>query len=331
METIRGVNLGGWLVLEKWLTPSVFAGTNSEDEYSFMRTPDAKKRLRAHRDTFITEKDFRWLAAHDINLVRIPVGYWLFEPVDGFEPSVAYVDKAMRWADKHGIRVLIDLHAARGSQNGFDSSGRKGTKEWFLKENYQQETITLLERIATRYKDAPALWGIELLNEPLAGWKYRTLRRFYRTSYKSLRRILRPDTHVVFHDAFKPWLYASAFWKQRKNASHPLVMDVHWYVSPVSKKSMHNYLRQSSRMRKIVLRILQLWHPVLIGEWSSVLPQPFFDATPQNTHDQLLRENIAMQQAAHKQAAGTIYWNYKAEGGGMWSYRSLMERGAILQ
>ena len=26
---IRGVNLGGWLVLERWMTPSVFAQVNS--------------------------------------------------------------------------------------------------------------------------------------------------------------------------------------------------------------------------------------------------------------------------------------------------------------
>lgn len=327
MDTINGVNLGGWLVLEKWLTPSVFAGTNAEDEYSFMRTTSAKKRIRTHRDTFVTEKDFRWLSERGINLVRIPVGYWLFEPVDGFEPAVVYLDKAMRWAAKHNIRVLIDLHAARGSQNGFDNSGRKGKRGWFESEAYQQETITLLERIATRYKDELALWGIELLNEPLATKQFFILRRFYRQAYKSLRQILQPGTYVVFHDAFQAWRTIGIFWRQGKNVAHPLAIDVHWYVSPVNTKSMNTYLRQSRRLRKAVLRILQLWHPVLVGEWSSVLPQRFFDTKPQAAHTALLSENIVMQQVAHTRALGTIYWNYKAEGGGMWSYRSLVESG----
>ena len=31
-EKIRGVNLGNWLVLEKWMEPENFAGTDAEDE-----------------------------------------------------------------------------------------------------------------------------------------------------------------------------------------------------------------------------------------------------------------------------------------------------------
>lgn len=31
---LRGVNLGGWLVLEKWMVPDVYGGTEAQDEYS---------------------------------------------------------------------------------------------------------------------------------------------------------------------------------------------------------------------------------------------------------------------------------------------------------
>ena len=30
---IKGVNLGNWLVLEKWMSPALFDGTTAEDEY----------------------------------------------------------------------------------------------------------------------------------------------------------------------------------------------------------------------------------------------------------------------------------------------------------
>lgn len=30
---VKGVNLGNWLVLEKWMSPSLFEGTTAEDEY----------------------------------------------------------------------------------------------------------------------------------------------------------------------------------------------------------------------------------------------------------------------------------------------------------
>ena len=32
-DKIKGVNLGGWLVLEKWMAPHLFDGTNADDEY----------------------------------------------------------------------------------------------------------------------------------------------------------------------------------------------------------------------------------------------------------------------------------------------------------
>ena len=32
MEKIRGVNLGNWLVLEKWISEDLFSGTDAEDE-----------------------------------------------------------------------------------------------------------------------------------------------------------------------------------------------------------------------------------------------------------------------------------------------------------
>lgn len=52
-KTIRGVNLGGWLVLEKWIRPSVFANLPSTvvDEYTFCQNlgkTEAEKRIRAN-------------------------------------------------------------------------------------------------------------------------------------------------------------------------------------------------------------------------------------------------------------------------------------------
>ena len=34
---IKGVNLGNWLVLEKWMSPALFYGTDAEDEYDLPR------------------------------------------------------------------------------------------------------------------------------------------------------------------------------------------------------------------------------------------------------------------------------------------------------
>ena len=64
MVIIKGVNLGNWLVLEKWMLPEMFAGTGAEDEVWLNRkvsSDELKERMKKHRDTFITEKDFAFI------------------------------------------------------------------------------------------------------------------------------------------------------------------------------------------------------------------------------------------------------------------------------
>jgi len=72
---IRGVNLGNWLVLEKWMSPKLFDGTDAEDEFHLCADLDQaarRERLKVHRDSYITERDFTYLASHGIEAVRIP-------------------------------------------------------------------------------------------------------------------------------------------------------------------------------------------------------------------------------------------------------------------
>lgn len=120
-QKIRGVNLGGWLVLERWLKPSLFEATGNPslvDEWSFCESQDwekATQALKHHWDTWITEADFREMAAAGLNHVRLPIGYWAFETAPG-EPYISgqlpYLEKAVEWAGKHNIKVIIDLHGS---------------------------------------------------------------------------------------------------------------------------------------------------------------------------------------------------------------------------
>ena len=84
---VRGVNLGGWLVLERWMKESLFASVNGKDETCFcvqLGREEASRRLREHWDTWITEADFAWIADHGFNAVRIPVGHWIFGSASGY-------------------------------------------------------------------------------------------------------------------------------------------------------------------------------------------------------------------------------------------------------
>lgn len=65
---LQGVNLGGWLVLEKWMTPSLFDGTTAADETYFchdLGEDRARERLKTFRDTFIQRRDLRRLPITD--------------------------------------------------------------------------------------------------------------------------------------------------------------------------------------------------------------------------------------------------------------------------
>ncbi|KAF8634880.1 hypothetical protein AX15_000634 [Amanita polypyramis BW_CC] len=68
-QKVRGVNLGGWLVLEPWITPSIFDNTGDTrivDEWTFGLYQDsttALNTLKNHWNTWITESDFAAIAA----------------------------------------------------------------------------------------------------------------------------------------------------------------------------------------------------------------------------------------------------------------------------
>ena len=154
MEKIRGVNLGNWLVLERWMDINLFEGMDAEDEVWLVRknSPEKLEKLyREHRDTYVTEQDFADISAHGANLVRLPVPYFVFGDRPPFVGCIEYVDKAFDWAEKYGLTVMLDLHTVPGSQNGYDNGGLTGVCKWCKDPGEVEFALTVLERLAERY------------------------------------------------------------------------------------------------------------------------------------------------------------------------------------
>jgi len=115
---VRGVNIGGWLVLEPWITPSIFeqfSGGNAVDEYTLCQTAGsaAESILQAHWSSWVSLADFRKIASNGFNLVRIPIGYWAFQKYEQdpyVQGAADYLDIAIGWARQTGLKVWIDLH-----------------------------------------------------------------------------------------------------------------------------------------------------------------------------------------------------------------------------
>ena len=151
---IKGVNLGNWLVLEKWMSPSLFEGTTAEDEYYLPRQLSKEvyeARIKVHRSEYITERDFATIKSMGLNSVRIPVPYFIFGDCEPFIGCVEELDKAFAWAGKYGLSILIDLHTVPGSQNGFDNGGISGVCKWSKQPESIEFTLSVLERLAKRY------------------------------------------------------------------------------------------------------------------------------------------------------------------------------------
>ena len=158
VEKIRGVNFGNWLVLEKWMHPELFAGTTAEDEDELCRQlprEELVRRLTEHRDTYITKDDFLYVREHGMNMVRIPVPHFIFgdDPAycDPYVPCIEYLDRAFDWAEETGLQILVDLHTAPESQNGFDNGGICGVCKWAQSPERIDRVLLVLEKLAERY------------------------------------------------------------------------------------------------------------------------------------------------------------------------------------
>ena len=86
------------------------------DEYTFTQTlgkTAAQNQLTQHWASWITQDDFNEIAAVGLNHVRIPIGYWALNPLDGdpyVQGQLPFLDQAIGWARTAGLKLMLDLH-----------------------------------------------------------------------------------------------------------------------------------------------------------------------------------------------------------------------------
>lgn len=357
MSKIRGVNLGEWLVLEKWMDPSVFAGTDARDEDNLCRQlhgDEKLERFRFHRDTFITEEDIVYIKKCGLDAVRLPVPHFLFgddeQYCDPYVPCISYVDKCFDWCQRHGLKVLIDIHTAPDSQNGYDNGGICGVSKWHQKPENIERMLNVLEMLAERYGQRENLLGIELLNEPASEAVWERNKRyyeahdkeravgssavplpiifdFYTRGYERLRSYMNEDKYVVFHDAFRFNLMKNFFLESNfKN----VILDTHMYlemegVTDITSTTNHLYRILVDWNHDI--REMQKTVPVMVGEWSlphNILPT----LTPEEKHYsyRLMADAFLL---TWEQAYAQFFWSYKVkcEDKLGWDFRDCINRG----
>ena len=332
MKRIRGLNLGGWLVLEKWMTPELFESYHAEDEYNLLKVVEnPQEMLKRHRDTFITEADFSWIKNHGIDTVRLPVGHWLFKADYPYFTAKEYVDKAFAWAEKYDLNVVLDVHAARGCQNGFDNGGLSGIMEWHKNQKNIDDTVDFIGELCDYYGEEKTLSGIQLLNEPHVTIDMKIIQDFYKKGYNIIRNKLGSDISVIFHDAFRLDQWEDFF---TNNRFTNVYLDTHMYqvFGEISREAdifnLTNFVIE--KRMKVVRKIKQLV-PLIVGEWSvGISPNTLSQAKDEVQHEAYHRLLANVLLLAFEEADGWFFWSYKlsdqsAEKHHGWSFKKMVE------
>lgn len=268
--------------------------------------------MQAHLSSWLTEADFREIAADGFNSVRLPLGYWnliddpykLFVPGD-VRTSLRYVDWVFDMSAKYGLTVLLDLHGLPGSQNGVDHSGCSAEPTWLEDPANVALTLETVEVMAKRYGQRSNLAGFELANEPALKYCEQQMPAMvdvYKQAYKIIRKYSQTATVVINE------LYESCYdaWKDqlREPEYYNVVLDLHLYnwQQPYTAQDAVTHVRNAAAWSGTIEGVNQ-HHPVIVGEWcfstGTVVQagQPFVEASV-NSFDS---------------GMGWYIWNWKIE------------------
>ncbi|CAI5737617.1 unnamed protein product [Peronospora destructor] len=304
--------------------------------------PDAiRLDFEHHHSTFITETDIADIAAVGMNTVRVPIGYWIVGH-DNDDPSgkgewkvftkgtLKYLDLLMTdWAKKYNVAVLLDIHAAKGSQNGEDHSSPSvyGVDFWSSYTENVNNTISMVSFLAERYKDEDAFLGFGLLNEPKGNTTHKILYDYYKRAYSAIRAT---GSECVLTVA--PLLYEQSpdvltdFMLAPKHTNmmvewHPYFV---WGYDNVTDQELVNTSIKVNYQNHVTQ-----WNSVpghnrlFIGEWCFTTNGKFVNDS------ELFYEFAQAQMVVVNQAeGGWTYWSWHIEGdetgNNMWSLRAVL-------
>jgi hypothetical protein len=208
---LQGVNLGGWLMIETWMTPADSSGLR--DNYSIIQTLDRRfgvteeqRLLRLYERSWITSKDLDNIKAQGLNLIRVPVWWLNFETTEGkWRASDAFemLDWVVKEAGKRGIYTIIDMHGVVGGQWAVQSAGQSANTYW-SNTAAQQATQILWSRIARHYAGNSDVMGYDLINEPAGAPRGEAVQAVYDNLYHTIRKV-DPDHIIVMEGCFGSW------------------------------------------------------------------------------------------------------------------------------
>lgn len=273
------------------------------------------------------------------------------------------MDAAIDWARSLGLKVLIDLHGAPGSQNGYDNSGQRIANPTWQSGNTVSQTLQVLKTISSKYAQTSyqdVVVGIQLLNEPLiAKLNEDGVRQFYRNGFNQVRET--SDTTVILHDGFKPPNTWNGFLTPQDNNAQNVAVDHHEYqvFSPEAVAMEPWQHRQAVCNNAETYNGADKW--TFVGEWTGAMTDcatylngfgvgARYDGTypdskfvgncswqndvskwSQSYKDDTRGYIEAQMVAFEKKTQGWIWWNFKTERSAEWDAFKLIDAGVFPQ
>lgn len=178
---LQGVNLGGWLIQESWMTPvngedRKWANLDTlevlESRFGYDKTANL---VKTYQDNWITEWDIENIANMGCNVIRVPFWYrnfmkdeqgtWITENMDE-NPGFQRLDWIIEQAGKNDMYVILDMHGCPGGQSMDHCCGTLCRNDLYTDVNCQNIMELLWSVIAARYKDNPVVAAYDIMNEP---------------------------------------------------------------------------------------------------------------------------------------------------------------------
>ncbi|KAG9627650.1 putative Exo-beta-1,3-glucanase, partial [Aureobasidium melanogenum] len=278
--------------------------------------------------------------------------------------AAPYMDQAIDWARQTGLKVIVDLHGAPGSQNGFDNSGQRTNNIDFQQGDNVQRTLAVLQTIQNKYADSSyddVVAGIELLNEPLSSvLNLDDLKQFERNGFGQQRTVSQSRV-VVIQDGFQPPSSYNGWLTPKDNNAQNVALDHHEYqvftdelvaMQPWQHRQyVCNNVKQYSGADK--------W--TFVGEWSAAMTDcaaalngygigarydgtypgssyvgscasiNFIDQWSQTLKDDTRGYIEAQMEAFEANTIGWIFWNFKTEASPEWDAFRLIDAGVFPQ
>jgi len=176
MARLCGFNLGNWY---------------SQSDF----TPESSK--------YYLERDFKFVSDLGFNFIRLPVDYNFLEvePYEYDNARLCMLDRAINWASKYGLYLLLDIHRLPGY-----AIGRQDYSLWTDQEKINRSK-NLWRYLARRYKDYGSELAFDIINEP-SGVDDAALTKFYEEMIDTIREE-DPDRVVFVEGNERNRVYAS--------------------------------------------------------------------------------------------------------------------------